>query len=100
MNLNHAFGNIKPWSEATFGTRAERGPIGPMKHLRKEALEVIEAPGDIKEYADCIILIIDACWRAGFTPSQVEAAVNNKVAEIALRTYPKPTGDEISEHVK
>ena len=100
MNLNHAFGNIRSWSEETFGTRAVRGPIGPLKHLRKEAKEAIAEPGDIKEYADCIILIIDACWRAGFTPSQMEAAVNRKVTENKLRSYPKPTGDEISEHVK
>lgn len=100
MNLMHAFNDIQQWSAVTFGPRAVRGPIGPLKHLRREAKEAIAAPGDIKEYADCIILIIDACWRAGFTPSQMEAAVNLKVAENKLRTYPMPNGDEISEHVK
>ena len=100
MNLNYAFNNIQTWSNETFGTREERGPIGPLKHLIKEANEALADPGDIKEYADCVILIIDACWRAGFTPSQMEAAVNLKVEENMLRTYPKPTGDEISEHVR
>lgn len=32
------------WSEKTFGNV---GPIGPLKHLSKEALEAAAAPGDL-----------------------------------------------------
>lgn len=31
------------WSQATFGSDAERGPIGALKHLAKEANEAVEA---------------------------------------------------------
>lgn len=38
------------WSQATFGVV---GPVGPLKHLSKEALEAAEQPGDLSEWADC-----------------------------------------------
>jgi hypothetical protein len=31
------------WSEKTFGPKEHRGPIGPLKHLAKEAVESQEA---------------------------------------------------------
>ena len=35
----YAFWNEQAdWSEATFGTTADRGPIGPLKHLRKDVV--------------------------------------------------------------
>ena len=30
------------WSRATFGSDTERGPLGPLKHLEKEAKEAQE----------------------------------------------------------
>ena len=36
------------WSEKTFGNV---GPIGPLKHLSKEALEAAADPGDLSEWA-------------------------------------------------
>ena len=41
------------WSQATFGTDAERGPIGPLKHLAKEVQEALEHLDDHMEYVDC-----------------------------------------------
>ncbi len=37
------------WSEKTFGNV---GPIGPLKHLSKEALEAAAEPDDLSEWAD------------------------------------------------
>lgn len=37
------------WSQATFGNV---GPIGPLKHLSKEALEAAAEPDDLSEWAD------------------------------------------------
>lgn len=38
------------WSEKTFGNV---GPVGPLKHLSKEALEAAADPGDLSEWLIC-----------------------------------------------
>lgn len=53
------------WSEATFGPRSERGPVGPLRHLLKELKEIEADPTDIMEWVDASFLVIDASWRAG-----------------------------------
>ncbi len=45
------------WSDATFGNV---GPIGPLKHLSKEALEAAAEPDDLNEWADMQFLLWDA----------------------------------------
>jgi hypothetical protein len=90
------------WSQATFGTDAERGPIGPLKHLEKEAREARANPSDIKEHADILILWLDASRRAGFKPMEVVEAALAKMEENKARTWP-PKGsmpDEAVEHVR
>ncbi len=34
---------LSKWSQETFGSDAERGPIGPLRHLKLEADEAIES---------------------------------------------------------
>ncbi|MBF9651862.1 DUF550 domain-containing protein, partial [Streptococcus pseudopneumoniae] len=36
------FERLADWSAETFGPRSHRGPIGPLKHLEKEAREAYE----------------------------------------------------------
>lgn len=91
---------LEHWSQKTFGTDAERGPIGPLKHLKKEADEAIANPQDINEYVDCLFLIFDATRRAGFSQQQLWDAAIEKTKELETRTYPKPTADEPSEHIR
>lgn len=55
------------WSDATFG---DVGPIGPLKHLSKEALEAAAEPGDLSEWSDMQFLLWDVLRRAGNTPVQ------------------------------
>ena len=38
------------WSQSTFG---DVGPVGPLKHLSKEALEAAAEPGDLSEWVIC-----------------------------------------------
>ena len=45
------------WSDATFG---DVGPVGPLKHLSKEALEAAVNPEDSLEWADMQLLLWDA----------------------------------------
>lgn len=89
---------ISDWSQRTFGIDSERGPVGVLKHLKKEADEAIADPKDLKEYADCLILILDASRRAGFEMEQLFEAALEKIELNKIRTYPKPVGDEVSEH--
>lgn len=56
------------WSQATFGNVV---PIGPLKHLSKEALEAAAEPGDISEWADMQFLLWDAQRRAGISDEQI-----------------------------
>lgn len=52
------------FSYKTFGTKQERGPNGPLEHLRREVGEVMAEPKDRMEYADCFLLLLDAYNRA------------------------------------
>ena len=91
------------WSQATFGSDSERGPMGALKHLEKEARECQEAVGTPElreELADCLLLLLDASRRAGIKPTQLVEAAQAKMVKNKERTWPKPTSDEPVEHVR
>jgi hypothetical protein len=89
------------WSQATFGWDWERGPIGALKHLSKEALEAAENVGDLEEYADCLLLLFDATRRAGFSLDELLTAAFLKLDKNKKRQWQKPTaGDQPIEHVE
>lgn len=87
-----------PWSDATFGSPEIRGPIGPLKHLQKEVAEVLANPTDLVEYADCLLLLMDAARRAGFSVDQLTNAAFKKHAENVNRIWDRPLPDEPVEH--
>lgn len=91
------------WSQETFGTDEERGPMGALKHLEKEARECQEAVGTEhlrEELADCLLLLLDASRRAGIKARQLVDAAQAKMEKNKARTWPKPTSDEPVEHVR
>lgn len=91
------------WSQTTFGSDAERGPMGALKHLEKEARECQEVVGkpELKtELADCLLLLLDASRRGGIKPMQLVEAAEAKMIINKARTWPKPTSDEPVEHVR
>lgn len=103
------------WSQETFGPDSERGPLGALRHLEKEAREAQQAWSDyvdrslkadaadgtglgpfpptkgdvLKELADVLILLLDARRRAGFTVLDVIKAAQSKMIENKARTWPK-----------
>lgn len=91
---------ISWWSQTTFGTDAERGPVGPLKHLAKEAAEALAAPDDRTEYADCLILVLDAARRAGIKPQELLNRALAKMDVNKARKWPAPTSDEPVEHIR
>lgn len=85
------------WSQATFGNV---GPVGPLKHLSKEALEAAEQPGDLSEWADMQFLLWDAQRRAGITDEQITHAMIDKLAVNKQRKWPEPKDGEPRLHIK
>jgi len=101
--INTLFDALAIWSDKTFGTPAERGPAGCMKHLQKEAQEALEKPGDVMEYVDCLFLSLDGARRAGFTIGEIIAAAWAKLAILQDREYPDPKtqpADAFIEHIR
>lgn len=106
------------WSQRTFGTDAERGPIGALKHLALEAVEAQEAASAVaatlkmgskpvatrqqfrEELADCLLLLLDANRRAGFTLLDLVDAGIAKMDVNRNRTFVKVADGEPSMHVK
>ncbi len=85
------------WSQVTFGNV---GPIGPLKHLRREVLEVIAKPHDLIEWADMQFLLWDAQRRAGITDEQITQAMIEKLAVNKQREWPEPKDGEPRLHIK
>ncbi|HEE0490827.1 TPA: DUF550 domain-containing protein [Klebsiella pneumoniae] len=85
------------WSQATFGNV---GPVGPLKHLSKEALEAADQPGDLSEWADMQFLMWDAQRRAGITDEQITQAMFDKLAVNKRRSWPEPKDGEPRLHIK
>lgn len=85
------------WSQATFG---DVGPVGPLKHLSKEALEAAAEPGDLSEWADMQFLLWDAQRRAGISDVQINQAMVEKLAVNKQREWPEPKDGEPRLHIK
>ena len=85
------------WSQATFGNV---GPVGPLKHLSKEALEAAAEPGDLSEWADMQFLLWDAQRRAGISDEQITQAMIEKLSVNKQRQWPEPKDGEPRLHIK
>lgn len=85
------------WSLATFG---DVGPVGPLKHLSKEALEAAAEPDDLSEWADMQFLLWDAQRRAGISDEQINQAMVEKLAVNKQREWPEPKDGEPRLHIK
>lgn len=85
------------WSQATFGNV---GPVGPLKHLSKEALEAAAEPADLSEWADMQFLLWDAQRRASITDEQITQAMIEKLAVNKQREWPEPKDGEPRLHIK
>ncbi len=103
MEFVTLFETQRNWSYDTFGDAGFRGPQSSLLHLKDEVDEMLAAPDDPEEYADGMILLMDAAWRAGFTAEELLVAVQYKTVKNKHRKWPskdqqhpdKPTG-----HVK
>lgn len=105
------------WSKGTFGTVEERGPVGALRHMAKEILcEILNVdeedfnrftkhasirPDCTKtEYADCLILLIDSCFRSDITMTELITLAQAKMEVNKLRNWPKPKPNQPVEHIE
>ncbi len=98
------------WSQETFGSDTERGPLGALKHLELEAREaqghitalgIHNPPGLREEIADCLFLTFDAARRSGMGFDDLFDTVFAKFAKNKKRKWQKPTrGDEPIGHIR
>ncbi|SQB40231.1 Protein of uncharacterised function (DUF550) [Citrobacter koseri] len=85
------------WSDATFGNV---GPVGPLKHLSKEALEAADNVIDLSEWADMQFLLWDAQRRAGICDGEITAAMEEKLKVNMARQWPEQKDGEPRLHIK
>jgi hypothetical protein len=85
------------FSQEAFGPDTVRGPIGVLKHLKKEVDEVLEHPLDITEYADCLLLLLDASRRAGFTLDKLIQSAYDKLQVNKKRVWPNWRENSLTE---
>ena len=88
------------WSQSTFGLDRELGPLSALRQLEKKAREAQGTPTDPSEYADCLLLILDAARRVGLTPKMLLVAARSKMAINENRRRSKPVADQPVEHVR
>ena len=101
------------WSRATFGSDHERGPLGPLKHLEKEAKEAQDSifgiisvpPRDTQEHleeeiVDCLFLTFDAARRAGMSFDELFEVAFRKLEVNKNRKWQTSKPGEAVEHVR
>lgn len=76
----------RAFSEATFGPG--RRTDGVVDHIRKELLEVLEDPDDLKEWVDVVILAFDGAWRTGASSQDIIDAIKAKQQRNEQRSWP------------
>lgn len=86
------------WSDETFG--ADRGPEGPLNHLKEEIAEIIADPSDAFEFADAFMLLLDAARKAGFNTDDLLYYGEAKLKINKQRTWSPVDEDGVSRHIK
>lgn len=78
------FNGILEFTKTTF---PDAGPVEHLKKLVQEAWEASKAPGDITEYADCLLCLFAAAGKAGITHDQLIKAAAKKLEECKGRKW-------------
>ena len=89
--------DVGEWSDATFPQ-----PIlakNKAAHLVEEAQEVYEDPDDIMEYADCIMLLLDAARISGFSAEDLYQATLKKLEINKARKWGERDERGVVNHV-
>jgi hypothetical protein len=96
-DINDLQYELKTWTEKQFPQRTTHSIAA---HLRKETLELEAAPNDIMEYADCMMLLLDAASFNGIHASDILNACYEKLAINKKRTWGEVNDEGFVEHVR
>lgn len=99
MNLEFVKLEIAEFSDRKFGK--ERPFTAPLHHLKKEVDECIES-GDLEEYADCLLLLMDAFRKKypNYHSDILIQACLNKIRKCENRIWGEPDENGVIEHIK
>lgn len=98
-DLVEIIARAREWSLSTFGEG--RRTIGVTKHIESEIEEIRQAPTDLEEWIDVVILALDGAWRAGYEPKEIVEMLNAKYKKNFMRKWPPPPPeDQPSFHVE
>jgi hypothetical protein len=76
LNLTKYLADHVDWSKKTFGEG--NNITGLCNHITKELEEIKQSPGDVIEYADVFILLLDLLWRNNHTAAEFIEALQQK----------------------
>jgi hypothetical protein len=109
---------IAEWSNRVFGDEQQRGPWGPLNHLRREVDEAQNALSRLAEaydeesvpttldlefeteLADCLILIFDVARRARMTAMSLVGTALEKMEVNRGRVMGEPDEEGVIEHLR
>ena len=97
-NFNKFIEERNKFSNDTFGSPAERGCRYPLLHLKDEIQELLDAPDDPMEWADCFLLLLDAAWRKGHTVDDLIDFASEKLKINKQRKW-KKTEEGYYKHI-
>jgi hypothetical protein len=84
-NVNLIQREIALWAEKTFGPGDRFDGI--MSHLKEEVGELRDSDGHIEEFADCLILLLNAAEQRGITWDILTQTVEIKMKVNKLRKW-------------
>ena len=100
MNVKALFIAHWRWSKRQFGDEHQRGPEGPLAHLKKEILESEADPTNMEEIVDLQFLVWDMVHRNGVSFHEFCVNLNDKFEVLKGREWQKPNADGSVEHVR
>lgn len=89
---------IAEFTDRVFGH--QKTCVPKLHHLREEVGELIEEPHDHLEWADCMILLIDAAKKNGMQMDDLFSYVQEKMEINKTRTWGEPDENGVRRHVK
>jgi len=89
--------DIADFTDNVFG---QSNPVSKLHHLQEEVAELIEEPEDTLEWADCMILLIDAAKKAGHDMDDLYGFIQAKMDINKKRKWSAPDENGVVRHVK
>ncbi len=89
--------DTQEWARQTFPDQTIEGKFA---HLMEELIEIVDAPDDRSEWADALILLLDAAALAGHTAEQLLEAAIVKMAVNRERNWGEADEDGIVRHIE